>query len=114
MPATTATPAHTRKTPAEPRILENFHTVAEAAVLLGFRDKDDPTTTGEKVLRDGVNKLGWPSTRRGRRLMFSDSHLAEIDAILRTRKDKRTGRRRAAPGYRPHRPRTKTATPTGS
>ncbi|MFD8234069.1 hypothetical protein ACFV20_19575 [Streptomyces sp. NPDC059696] len=104
MPATKATPARTRKTPAEP-VLENFWTVPEAAVRLRFRDKDDETTTGEKVLRDGVNKLGWPCHRMGNRLIFSDSDLAVIAGELANRKDKRAGRRSTTSGYRPRRKR---------
>lgn len=106
---TTATPARTRKTPAEP-VLENFYTVSAAAVRLGLRDKDDPTTKGEKVLRDGVNKLDWPCHRYPGRLLFSDSDLAEIAALHRNRKDKRAGRRSTTSGYRPRR-RTAAAAP---
>lgn len=109
MPATTGTPARTRKTQAEP-VLENFWTVAEAAVRLRFRDANDPSTTGEKVLRDGVNKLGWPCHRMGNRLIFSDSDLAHIANELANRKDKRAGRRSTTSGYRPRRSRTRTAT----
>ncbi|BCM70936.1 hypothetical protein L0F81_25190 [Streptomyces tricolor] len=108
MPATTASPARTRKTPAEPRVLENFYTVAEAAVRLKLRDADDPTTKGEKVLRDGVNLHGWPCHRYPNRLLFSDSDLAEIAELHRNRKDKRAGRRSPTSGYRPRRSRTKT------
>jgi hypothetical protein len=102
MPATTATPARTRKTPAEP-VLENFWTVAEAAVRLRFRDADDPTTKGEKVLRDGVNKDGWPCHRMGNRLIFSDSDLIAIARLHSNRKDKRAGRISTTSGYRPRR-----------
>lgn len=102
MPATTAPPARTRKTPAEP-VLENFWTVAEAAVRLRFRDEDDPTTKGEKVLRDGVNKEGWPCHRMGNRLIFSDSDLIEIARRHSNRKDKRAGRPNPSSGYRPRR-----------
>ncbi len=111
MAATTATPARTRKTPAEP-VLEHFWTVPEAAVRLRFRDKDDPTTKGEKVLRDGVNKLGWPSHRMGNRLIFSDSNLAYIAGQLANRKDKRAGRKSTTSGYRPRR--RKTAAPAAA
>lgn len=111
MPATKATPTRPRKAPAEP-VLENFWTVAEAAVRLRFRDEDDPTTKGEKVLRDGVNKLGWPAHRMGNRLIFSDSNLAYIANQLANRKDKRTGRRSTTSGYRPRR--RKTAAPAAA
>lgn len=110
MPATTATPARTRKPPAEPEVLEDFYTVAEAAVRLRFRDKDDTTTKGEKVLRDGVNKLGWPCHRMGNRLIFSDSDLIAIARLHSNRKDKRAGRRSTTSGYRPRR-RTTAAAP---
>ncbi|KOV86113.1 MULTISPECIES: hypothetical protein [unclassified Streptomyces] len=106
MPATTASPARTRKTPTE-LVLENFWTVAEAAVRLRFRDADDPSTKGEKVLRDGVNLHGWPCHRMGNRLIFSDSDLAQIAELHRNRKDKRAGRRSPTSGYRPRRPRAK-------
>jgi hypothetical protein len=109
MPATT-TPARTRKTPAEPEVLEDFYTVAEAAVRLRFRDKDDKTTKGEKVLRDGVNKLGWPCHRMGNRLIFSESNLIAIARLHSNRKDKRAGRRSTTSGYRPRR-RTTAAAP---
>lgn len=102
MPATKATPARTRKTPAEP-VLENFWTVAEAAVRLRFRDENDPTTKGEKVLRDGVNKENWPCHRMGNRLIFSDSDLIVIAELHHNRKDKRAGRRSTTSGYRPRR-----------
>lgn len=103
MPATKATPARTPKTLADPPVLENFWTVAEAAVRLRFRDADDTTTTGEKVLRDGVNLHGWPCHRMGNRLIFSDSDLIAIAELLRNRKDKRAGRRSTTSGYRPRR-----------
>jgi hypothetical protein len=112
MPATKATPARTPKTPAEPAVLENFWTVAEAAVRLKFRDEDDPTTKGEKVLRDGVNLHDWPCHRMGNRLIFSDSDLIAIAALHSNRKDKRAGRRSTTSGYRPRR--HKAAAPAGS
>lgn len=108
MPATKATPTRPRNTPAEP-VLENFWTVAEAAVRLRFRDADDPTTKGEKVLRDGVNLHGWPCHRMGNRLIFSDSDLIAIAELHRNRKDKRTGRRSTTSGYRPRRRKTAAA-----
>lgn len=89
MAATKAPPARTQKTPAEP-VLEHFYTVAEAAVRLGLRKPDDPTTTGEKWLRDGVNKDGWPCHRMARQLMFSDSDLAAIAELHRNKVDARS------------------------
>jgi hypothetical protein len=109
MPATKAPPAPTRKTPAEP-VLERFYTVAQAAVRLGLRPADDTTTAGEKWLRDGVNKEGWPCHRMARQLLFSDSDLAQIAELHRNRKDKRTGPRPST--GRPRR--RKTAAPAGS
>ncbi|MEU5281139.1 hypothetical protein AB0G87_32565 [Streptomyces asoensis] len=50
------TQAPERRQGASGPVLENFYTVFEAAVRLKPRDADDPTTKGEKVLRDGVNK----------------------------------------------------------
>ncbi|MEU5112030.1 hypothetical protein AB0G64_11055 [Streptomyces longwoodensis] len=94
----------TRTSPADaPAVLENFWTVAEAAVRLRFRDEDDPTTKGEKTLRDGVNKLGWPCHRMGNRLIFSDSDLIAIAELHRNRRDARAGRRSTTSGYRPRR-----------
>jgi hypothetical protein len=94
MAATKAPPAPTQKTPAEAEpVLEHFYTVAQAAVRLNLRDKDDPTTTGEKFLRDGVNKEGWPCHRMARQLLFSDSDLAAIAELNRNKKDARSGPR---------------------
>lgn len=89
MAATKAPPARTQKTPAEP-VLENFYTVAEAAVRLGLRKPNDPTTTGEKWLRDGVNKEGWPCHRMARQLLFSDSDLAVIAELHHNKVDARS------------------------
>ncbi|MFG2269078.1 hypothetical protein ACGFNY_04810 [Streptomyces chartreusis] len=89
MPAQKAPPSRTRNTPAEP-VLEHFYTVAEAAIRLGLRKPEDPTTTGEKWLRDGVNKEGWPCHRMARQLLFSDSDLAEIAQLHRNKKDARS------------------------
>ncbi|MEU3287828.1 hypothetical protein [Streptomyces longwoodensis] len=78
--------------------------MAEAAVRLRLRDEDDPTTKGEKTLRDGVNLHGWPCHRMGNRLLFSDSDLIEIAELHRNRRDARAGRRSTTSGYRPRRP----------
>ncbi|MFF5703468.1 hypothetical protein ACFY7H_13305 [Streptomyces sp. NPDC012794] len=59
-------------------VLERFYSITAAAVRIGLRDPEDPSTKGEKVLRDGVNKLGWPHHRIGRDIVFSDSNLARI------------------------------------
>lgn len=92
MGAKNAPPAPIQKPPAEP-VLENFYTVAEAAVRLKLRDQDDPTTTGERWLRDGVNKEGWPCHRMAKQLLFSDSNLAYIAALHRNLRDSRSGPR---------------------
>lgn len=79
--------------------LENFYTVKQAAKKLIPLDPDDPETAdeaGERWLRDGVNHKGWPHHRFGRRLMFSDSDLAEIAAMHRTAPT-RAGRPRRRP-----------------
>lgn len=91
MPATKAPPA--RKAPAEP-VLENFHTVSEAAIRLRLREATDPSKRGEKFLRDGVNKLGWPCHRMAGQLLFSDSDLAQIAELNRNRVDGRSRPRR--------------------
>jgi hypothetical protein len=75
-----------------PTILETHYSVSAAAVRLGLRDPEDETTKGEKVLRDGVNLHGWPHSRIGRTLVFSESDLAEI--LLRNRAPRRVTRRR--------------------
>jgi hypothetical protein len=72
--------------------LEGFYSLAAAAVRLGLRDPEDATTKGEKLLRDGVNRHGWPHHRIGRQLVFSDSDLAQIAAMHRA--PRRVARRR--------------------
>ncbi|MEU0991637.1 hypothetical protein [Streptomyces sp. NPDC005953] len=59
-------------------VLETYHNVSEAAVRLNLRKPEDTSKKGEKWLRDGVNKSGFPHTRLAGQLMFSDSHLATI------------------------------------
>ena len=82
--------------------LENFYTVKQAAKKLIPVDLDDPEAvdetdeTGERWLRDGVNRKGWPHHRFGRRLMFSDSDLAEI-AKMHRNAPTRAGRPRRKP-----------------
>ncbi|GAA1887553.1 hypothetical protein GCM10009837_06570 [Streptomyces durmitorensis] len=88
-----------RNTP--PTALEAFYTVREAARKLGFNKPDNPDEelldeaedtgtrqAGERWLRDGVNRTPdkgprFPHHRLGRRLMFSESDLAEIAAMHR-------------------------------
>ncbi|MFE0353655.1 hypothetical protein ACFW2I_09185 [Streptomyces nigra] len=72
--------------PASVTKLENFYTVKQAAKKLIPVDAEDPSEdneSGERWLRDGVNHKGWPHHRFGRRLMFSDSDLAQIAAMHR-------------------------------
>ncbi len=97
----------TRSTSDEP-VLEDHHTVAEAAVRLNLRKKDDPSKRGEKWLRDGFNRPEdgskgepFPGRYMAGQLMFSDSDLAVISRISheesllrRQRSSVSTGRRR--------------------
>ncbi|MFD0437064.1 hypothetical protein [Streptomyces chartreusis] len=93
MPATKAPPS---KTASDELVLENFHTVSEAAIRLRLRQPDDPSKKGEKFLRDGVNKEGWPCHRMAGQLLFSDSDLAVIAEKNRNRPDGRSRPRRGA------------------
>jgi hypothetical protein len=87
-------PAKAPTTKPKP-VLENFYSVKQAAIRLDLQDPDDPEDNrGEKWLRDGVNKLGWPCHRLAGQLKFSDSDLAEIAEINRNKKDGRSGPRR--------------------
>lgn len=88
MPALKAPPAKTRP-PAEP-VLENFYTVSEAAIRLKLRPANAPSKAGEKFLRDGVNKEGWPCHRMARQLLFSDSDLVAIAELHRNKQDARS------------------------
>ncbi|MFG3510196.1 hypothetical protein ACGF5F_32390 [Streptomyces sp. NPDC047821] len=83
------------KAPTNKPVLENFYSVKQAAIRLDLQDPDDPEDNrGEKWLRDGVNKLGWPCHRLAGQLKFSDSDLAQIAEINRNKKDGRSGPRR--------------------
>lgn len=96
MAATKAPPAHTQKVPAEEPVLETFYTVGWAAVRLGLKSEAEHkkgSKVGEKWLRDGVNKEGWPCHRMAKQLLFSDSNLAEIAELHRNKKDARSGPR---------------------
>lgn len=82
-------------TKAPVALLENFYTVKQAAKRLIPLDPTDPDASdeaGERWLRDGVNHKGWPHHRFGRRLMFSDSDLAEIAALNRSTRASRPRR----------------------
>lgn len=81
------------------KTLERFYTVKQAAKWLIPTDPETPdedNEAGERWLRDGVNHKGWPHHRFGRRLMFSDSDLAEIAALHRNAPT-RAGRPRRRP-----------------
>ena len=86
-------PARTRKAPDEP-VLERFYDVKQATVRLGLASEDPDDTRGQKWLRDGVNKQGWPCRRMASRLMFSDSDLAAIAELSRNKPDGRSRPRR--------------------
>lgn len=89
MPPRTPTKASVTK-------LEKFYTVKQAAKWLVPPDPDNADDeVGERWLRDGVNHKGWPHHRFGRRLMFSESDLAEIAALHRNAPT-RSGRPRAS------------------
>lgn len=80
--------------------LEYFYTVKEAAKRLGMSDPDNPDDeSGVRWLRDGVNrdKNPFPHHRLGRRLMFSDSDLAEIAAMHRNASTQGARRRSRRP-----------------
>lgn len=87
--------------PTKP-VLENLYSVSEAAIRLGLRDLEDPSKKGEKWLRDGVNRDGFPCHRMAGQLMFSDTDLAVIaerhrnKAEARGRYTRRTHRKPAA------------------
>jgi hypothetical protein len=84
----------TPQAPAKP-ILEHFYGVKQACDRLGLSDPKDPDDKrGQKWLRDGVNKLGWPCHRLAGQLKFSDSDLAAITEIHRNKVDGRSGPRR--------------------
>lgn len=84
-----------RKTPPTSALkLERFYTVKEAAAWFKLNDSDEPgkqdSVGGERWLRDGVNRpedgskgTPFPHHRIGRRLLFSESDLAEIAAMHR-------------------------------
>jgi hypothetical protein len=57
-----------------PITVEDFTDVAETSRRLGI---------GQRRLRDGVNHLGFPAHRMGRRLMFSPEDRAQIAAMHR-------------------------------
>lgn len=81
--------------PTKPKpVLEHYYSVSDAAIRLGLRDPDDPSNKGEKWLRDGVNKLDFPHHRMANQLKFSDSDLAVIADMNRSRPHGNSGTRR--------------------
>ncbi|MGW8953040.1 hypothetical protein [Streptomyces sp. NPDC055709] len=83
-----------KPSPPPTPVLENFYSVAQAALRLGLREPDDPSKKGEKWLRDGVNLRGFPCHRMAGQLLFSDSDLAEIAAECRNASQRRGRQRR--------------------
>jgi hypothetical protein len=63
---------------------EDFTDVAETSRRLGI---------GQRRLRDGVNHLGFPAHRMGRRLMFSAEDRAQIAEMHRIPARRGTSRR---------------------
>lgn len=80
--------------------LETFYTVKQAARKLIPVDTDEPndesSEAGERWLRDGVNHKDWPHHRFGKRLMFSESDLAQIAALNRSTSTRAARPRRAS------------------
>ncbi|MFE9850248.1 hypothetical protein ACFYPN_15760 [Streptomyces sp. NPDC005576] len=74
--------------PTKPKpVLEHYYNVKQACDRLGLSDEKDPDDKrGQKWLRDGVNKLGFPCLRMAGQLKFSDSDLAEIAELHRNRR----------------------------
>lgn len=68
-------------------ITPGFYTPAEGAERLRI---------SERALRDGINHLGWPHSRIGRRLVVSAADLDEIYQLHRAAASAPRGRRRAA------------------
>ncbi|MFG3046329.1 helix-turn-helix domain-containing protein [Streptomyces sp. NPDC048241] len=67
-------------------MLEHFYTVNDAAKRLGLANDENPeSAAGVRWLRRGVNREHnpFPHHRLGKRLMFSESDLAEIAAMHR-------------------------------
>ncbi|HZF92019.1 hypothetical protein [Streptomyces sp.] len=97
MAATTAPPARTPKKP-EP-VLENFYNLKQATVRLGLATEDPEDKRGQDWLRRGVNRKPkdgprFPCHRMAGQLMFSDTDLAEIAALMRNKVDGRSKPRR--------------------
>ncbi|MDP5310475.1 hypothetical protein [Streptomyces poriferorum] len=81
--------------PTKPKpVLEHYYDVSQAAIRLGLREPEDDSKKGEKWLRDGVNKLGFPCHRMAGQLKFSDSDLAEIADRHRSQRHGNSGTRR--------------------
>ncbi|MFB7617791.1 hypothetical protein [Kitasatospora sp. NPDC056181] len=54
---------------------DRFYRVAEAAECIRL---------SERTIRDGINHLGWPHSRIGRRLVISGDDLLAIYGLYRT------------------------------
>lgn len=82
--------------PTKPKpVLEHYYNVKQACDRLGLSDPKDPDDKrGQKWIRDGVNKLGFPNHRMAGQLLFSDSNLAEIAELHRSRRHGNSGTRR--------------------
>lgn len=85
-------------TRSKPTTLEAFYNVKQATVKLGMATPDPEDESGQRWLRDGVNRKPedgprFPCHRLGRQLMFSESDLAEI-AAMHADAPTRTGRPR--------------------
>ncbi|MFF8916928.1 hypothetical protein ACF08M_27315 [Streptomyces sp. NPDC015032] len=77
-------------------VLEAHYDVKAATVLLGLATEDPKDKRGQKWLRDGVNQTvaPFPHTRMAGRLVFTESHLAEISARHESRVHGNTGKRK--------------------
>lgn len=80
-----------------PPALEAFYDVKAATVRLGIATDDPDDESGQRWLRDGVNREHnpFPHHRMNRKLMFSESDLVLIAAMHRNA-PARAGRPRAA------------------
>ena len=88
--------------PTKPKpVLEHYYDVSEAAIRLGLRAPNDKSKKGEKWLRDGVNKSGFPHHRMANQLKFSDSDLAVIADMNRSRRHGNSGTRKRRVSRRP-------------
>lgn len=94
----------TTRKPNQPA-LETFYDVKAATVRLGIATEDPQDESGQRWLRDGVNREHnpFPHHRMNRKLMFSESDLQLIAAMHRNAPT-RAGRPRTAKKRTPKRP----------